>query len=181
MSMPISPSAPISSISLALGLSRGSSSKSPSTSLTSMQLFAPSSSAIRNAPVSVRRDQPEFRRVLVEPIWRCAVDNGQETEVEQSREIEEIAGFDSRASPPGKQQADHNRVLLANLGSQFGQHTSRHAEIDANVHYVPDPHSAAGNDKNLVLLRKLRDFLQERQDHIATVIDDPMPSNLDYI
>src|SRR5215831_9891984 len=165
MSMPISPSAPISSISLALGLSRGSSSKSPSTSLTSMQLFAPSSSAIRNAPVSVR----------------CGVDNGQETEVEQSREIEEIAGFDSRASPPGKQQADHHRVLLANLGSQFGQDSSRHAKIDANVHYVPDPHSAAGNDKNLVLLGKLRDFLQERQDHIATVIDDPVPSNLDYI
>jgi hypothetical protein len=36
-------------------------------------------------------------------------------------------------------------------------------------------------NKNLVLLRKLRDFLQERQDHIATVIDDPVPSNLDYI
>lgn len=109
------------------------------------------------------------------------MDDGQETELEQSREIEEIAGLDSRASPPGKQQADHHRVLLANLRSQFGQDTSRHPKIDANVHYVPDPHSAAGNDKNLVLLRKLPDFLQEGQDHIATVIDDPVPSNFDYI
>jgi hypothetical protein len=40
ISMPISPSAPISSISLAFELRRGSSSNSPSTFLTSMQLFA---------------------------------------------------------------------------------------------------------------------------------------------
>src|SRR5262249_12768571 len=164
MSMPISPSAPISSISLALGLSRGSSSKSPSTSLTSMQLFAPSSSAIRNAPVSVRCGgiRPHYGGDFVSACcWRASI-TWAATEVDLSREIEDIAGFCSRASPPGKQHADHPRVLLANLGSQFGQDTSRHAKIDANVHYVPDPHSAAGNDKNLVLLRKLRDFLQER-------------------
>src|SRR5262245_58910315 len=119
--------------------------------------------------------------MLVEPIRRCTVDNGEETEMEKSREIEEIAGLDSRASPRGKQQTNHHRVLLANLGSQFGQDTSRHAKINTDIHYVPDSYSAAGNNRNLVSLRKLPDFLEERQDHFAAVIDDPVPSNLDYI
>src|SRR6516164_4342924 len=83
--------------------------------------------------------------------------------------------------PPHRVSSRLTITAFCSLILEANSATSRHAKIDANVHYVPDPHSATGNDKNLVLLRKLPDFLQERQDHIATVIDDPVSSNLDYI
>ena len=101
--------------------------------------------------------------------------------MEQGRQIEKVAGLYPRSTPFGEEQGDDYGVLFADLARQFGEDAGRHAEVDADVEDVANPHPAAGYDQHLVLFRQFADLFHERHDHLAAVVDCPMAADLDDI
>ena len=64
---------------------------------------------------------------------------------------------------------------------ELSQHTGWHAQIEPDIKDVTNPHAAAGDDEQLMLLRKLTDLLDQRNNDRRTVINDSVTTDLDDI
>ena len=100
---------------------------------------------------------------------------------EVERQLRELRRLDERDAVLGEQVMDHARVLHADERAQDAQHAGGEAEVEADAVRVSRSRAGARPDDHLVLADVLDELLDDREDGLASSIDEALPADLDDV